>query len=509
MQEAIQAVKNDIVRDCPVEKREEAWNETAKIVEQYSDEVVKYWNDEIDVLLTFVSHCCIVRNVGLTSYILFQAGLFSAILTAFNVQSYQLLQPADQTVAILGQISAQLASFALDPTFVNSTQPAFDTNAPSSSFRAPLYAIWLNCLWFASLVFSLASASIGILVKQWLKEYSAGLYGSSRDIARRRQYRLNNLRRWQVEMIVASLPVLLQIAVTLFLAGLIILVHSINYTVAVVVTSLVAVLLAFVCITTIVPAFFHSCAYRSPQAHAAFLLVTIVRSAVSRCLHWLAFYCRKVYHALFGTPFSRRNLELITHMKELLKRPHPILWNGEEQNAVNETPSHLDCDTMLTAYTVSLDDSCLGWARCCLADLVAPGAIMRYICAIQDHLVHRHGPTEFFWPSKTRLQYEALSTRAPQTIAVSWSPGRDDGMELTSFSTRSDVLEAFHPDHRTRKETAGPVAITSAHLMANAVPLPMRLVRELIDSLKSTDMPRGISGVGAPQDDMFLCMCGH
>ena len=124
----------------------------------------------------------------------FKAGLFSAILSAFVVQTYQLLQPAasDQTNALLAQMSNQLASFRTSAPFTNSTQPAFKDLIPSPPpFVAPTYAIWVNTLWFVSLVFSLASATIGIIVKQWIKEYNTGLYGSSREIGRRRQYRLN------------------------------------------------------------------------------------------------------------------------------------------------------------------------------------------------------------------------------------------------------------------------------------------------------------------------------
>ncbi|EIW53902.1 uncharacterized protein TRAVEDRAFT_87494, partial [Trametes versicolor FP-101664 SS1] len=80
-------------------EREESWAKTTKIVQQYSDGMIKRWNAEIDTYLVF-------------------AGLFSAILTAFNVQSYQLLQPAptpDPVLVALQQISAQLSSFSNNP----------------------------------------------------------------------------------------------------------------------------------------------------------------------------------------------------------------------------------------------------------------------------------------------------------------------------------------------------------------------------------------------------------
>ena len=53
-----------------------------------------------------------------------QAGLFSAVLTAFNVQSYTLLtpDPQDRLLGTLQQISAQLGSFSVNPSPVGVNQ---------------------------------------------------------------------------------------------------------------------------------------------------------------------------------------------------------------------------------------------------------------------------------------------------------------------------------------------------------------------------------------------------
>ncbi|EIW55553.1 uncharacterized protein TRAVEDRAFT_86592, partial [Trametes versicolor FP-101664 SS1] len=71
----------------------EAWAACAKALREYDEDMIQDWKEEIDTLLVF-------------------AGLFSAILTAFNIESYKLLQqqPEDATAAILTQISAQLNS---------------------------------------------------------------------------------------------------------------------------------------------------------------------------------------------------------------------------------------------------------------------------------------------------------------------------------------------------------------------------------------------------------------
>ena len=126
------------------------------------------------------------------------------MLTAFNVQSYQLLTPppaTDPVIVALERVSAQLSSFSVNPPSVNSTNPAFVYHDPTP-LPSPRYAVWLNALWFASLIFSLSAASVGIMAKQWLNEYSSGLSGTSRQIARLRQLRLNSLQRWRVQEIV-------------------------------------------------------------------------------------------------------------------------------------------------------------------------------------------------------------------------------------------------------------------------------------------------------------------
>ncbi|KAI0698824.1 hypothetical protein C8Q76DRAFT_633950, partial [Earliella scabrosa] len=219
LQERWKERKNDFTE----EEKKEAWEKTADVVKIYSDELVLRWNGEIDTLLVY-------------------AGLFSAVLTAFNVQSYTLLtpDPQDRLLDTLQQISAQLGSlsFSVNPSFVNSTTPAI-IQTPVPPPQAPRSAVWLNTLWFSSLIFSLSAASIGIMVKQWLNEYSAGLSGSSRQTARLRQQRLNSLIKWRVGSIVAILPVLLQIALVLFFSGLLILLWGLNDVVAGVASALI------------------------------------------------------------------------------------------------------------------------------------------------------------------------------------------------------------------------------------------------------------------------------
>ncbi|EIW53888.1 uncharacterized protein TRAVEDRAFT_131886, partial [Trametes versicolor FP-101664 SS1] len=232
--------------------------------------MIERWNKEIDTYLTFVGLVPDADRTCLTED--GQAGLFSAVLTAFNVESYLLLQPAtpDATLLALQQISLQLSSFSTGPppAFINSTHPALQQGtAPAPPI--PRTAIWLNILWFSSLILSLSSASIGMMVKQWLNEYASGISsepGGSRQTARLRQFRLNSVIRWRVGDIVNTIPVLLQVSVALFLAGLLVLLWTLHPTVAGVASVFAGSLGTFTTFTVLLPSIKPGCAYLSPPS---------------------------------------------------------------------------------------------------------------------------------------------------------------------------------------------------------------------------------------------------
>ncbi|OCH90789.1 hypothetical protein OBBRIDRAFT_690950, partial [Obba rivulosa] len=117
------------------------WKKCTERLQAHDDAMVKAWKEEIDALLVF-------------------AGLFSAALTAFNVELYTSLKPdpgVDLTNQILIQIYAQM-----NGSPIPSPVPTLSTaNPPSTS------AVWINALWFSALISSLSAASIAIIIRQW------------------------------------------------------------------------------------------------------------------------------------------------------------------------------------------------------------------------------------------------------------------------------------------------------------------------------------------------------
>lgn len=96
-----------------------------------------------------------------------KSGLFSAIVTAFLIDSYKSLQPDFATVNT--NLTAQVAIILARST--NQTEPVLPQLPSQNSYMAYLI---INALWFLSLSFSLACALAATLVQQWSRTYLQG-----------------------------------------------------------------------------------------------------------------------------------------------------------------------------------------------------------------------------------------------------------------------------------------------------------------------------------------------
>ncbi|KAI0633826.1 hypothetical protein C8Q77DRAFT_816347 [Trametes polyzona] len=318
------------------QKREEAWKFCAATLEHHYDERLKRWNAELDTLLVF-------------------AGLFSAALTAFNVQSYLLLQPdnTDTIVLALVHISAQLESQTANASSVNSVRTAFAPPDPTL-FAAPSYAVWMNMLWFSSLACTLSAGSIAVVVKQWLYQSGQGLSGSSSDMARLRQYRYDSLLKWRVPGILAALPLLLQVALALFFAGLLILLYSLHTSVAVVVSVLVGGVLLFTAATTLLPVYYPDCCYQSPQA----LSMCISAQALTKlAVQLLNAFERSSESGLYDTGSLRYAIR--SALRRLEDVPYFRSWQAREKPDVEARHDDLEQAVALTTYTIISDTAVL------------------------------------------------------------------------------------------------------------------------------------------------------
>lgn len=206
-----------------------------------------------------------------------QAGLFSAVITAFNVESYQWLeqQPEDRTNEVLERMSSQLSAFALSASSYNSTNQEYQSK-DTPTFVANSTDAVINALWFSSLALSLMAALFAILTQQWIRNYADLPLVEGVERACIRQKRFNALRKWSVPRIIASIAVLLQLALFVFFGGLLVLLWSMHPQVALAVTLVMGIPSTGYFLTTILPTFAVDCPYRSPLSRAFNALICLM-----------------------------------------------------------------------------------------------------------------------------------------------------------------------------------------------------------------------------------------
>lgn len=167
---------------------------------------------------------------------------------------------------ILLQISQQISSLTINPSSINSTVIPITI----SEFVPDTTAIWVNAMWFTALILSLITASLGMLVKQWLRAYLASTFVAPKERCEVRWFRRTGLLHYRVPEIAAFLPLILQIALTLFFNGLILFIAPIHISIAVSLAVVESVWLLFLLVTTLIPVFSPACPYKAPCLEGPF-----------------------------------------------------------------------------------------------------------------------------------------------------------------------------------------------------------------------------------------------
>ncbi|KAI0084680.1 hypothetical protein BDY19DRAFT_898097, partial [Irpex rosettiformis] len=221
------------------------WPAVEKALTEFDRQEIGAYKEDIDSLLTFT-------------------GLYSAVLTAFVIVSYPQLQEdtAGETLQVLRLIAVQTATYSvIGGQLVNSTAAAPSASPP---FQPSAAAIRINALWFASLVISLAVASISIFVKQWLRAYMSFASASPQGQLRIRHFRRSGIEAWRVFEIASMLPLLLQISLALFFVGLCIFTFDVHPVIGKTTLPLVCAWAFLLLVTIMSPIFSSRCPYKTP-----------------------------------------------------------------------------------------------------------------------------------------------------------------------------------------------------------------------------------------------------
>lgn len=172
---------------------------------------------------------------------------------------------------LLRLISLQLSSFTLNSTdlrgfnylnsTVQSTVPPESRNIPP--FTAFPALVKANKLWFLSLTFALVDSFFVITVQQWLHRGPPPRGTNARDAVKLRQLRFDGLQKWEVPTIIAILPVIMQIALILFLVGLSYFLYFLDNDIGRTIVITLVVSIVVYTVATAAPVFTVTCPYKS------------------------------------------------------------------------------------------------------------------------------------------------------------------------------------------------------------------------------------------------------
>ncbi|KAJ4485633.1 hypothetical protein J3R30DRAFT_3816411 [Lentinula aciculospora] len=220
------------------------WSFYLEQAEKENARMTESWKSDMDAILIF-------------------AGLFSASVTAFIIESYRDLMPdnSDTTVILLAHIYHELSNNATLTT-IPSVANALDAN----SFVPSTSSLTCNILWFSSLSLSLTAALSATLVQQWSRDYLQATVDREIPYQRARisTYLYEGLTKFHMKSLVTTIPMLLHASLLLFFAGLVLFLQPVNPGISYLVCGLLLITAILYILISILPIFYFDCPYGSP-----------------------------------------------------------------------------------------------------------------------------------------------------------------------------------------------------------------------------------------------------
>ena len=179
-------------------------------------------------------------------------------------------------------------------------------------FSPPTYAIWVNSLWFLSLVVSITCALLATLMQQWARRYLkvTQTRSSLHKRARIRSFFAEGVKKSHFAWVVEALPTLIHVSLFLFFAGLVVFSWNVNLTIFKVVLSWISICTALYGYITIIPIFRHDSPCYSPLTPLAkpvvFMVLLVLMLLYYFCVYlflqcfFMCFGCCGSIHAMFG-----------------------------------------------------------------------------------------------------------------------------------------------------------------------------------------------------------------
>ena len=179
--------------------------------DEYDRDCIKKYDEDLNTTLIFVSawFCvCVCYGIYPVSRGV-QAGLFSAVTSAFVVEARSDLRPDFQEMSY--DLLRIIANVSLGNNLTG-TAAAF----PQWNGADPT-VVRVQCILYSSLAASLFAAFIAMLGKQWFNRSArVEMRGSVIERSRHRQRKMHAMVTWHFDLVMECLPLMLQAALLLF-----------------------------------------------------------------------------------------------------------------------------------------------------------------------------------------------------------------------------------------------------------------------------------------------------
>ena len=249
----------------------------------------------------------------------------------------------------LQQNPQDTSNFYLANIYQATINPNESSSLPTSPppFTPPNYAVWVNALWFLSLVISITCALLATLLQQWARRYlkvTQPRY-SPHKRARIRSFFAEGVDKFLLPWAVEALPTMLHLSLFLFFAGLAVFLWNVDLTIFKLVLSWIGFCAALYGCITFIPIFRHDSPYYTPLSLPVWHFVTGISFLTCRALQRIT--CSRFFS--YGT--YRRFRSLTEGYRKLLVQG---MQKIAEETAFNLPP---EIDTRAFQWTFdSLDE---------------------------------------------------------------------------------------------------------------------------------------------------------
>jgi len=382
----------------PTSSRAEFYDTFQREVGDYDRDFMKKYDKDLNGTLIFVSIFCIYidRDIHLVS-LGGQAGLFSAVTSAFLIDIQSKLEPDFQEMSYdLLKIIAN-ASLGNVPTAADAAFPEWDGPKPT--------IVHVQAILYSSLAASLLAAFIAVLGKQWLNRYArVDMRGSVIDRSRARQRKMDGTVTWGFDFVMECLPLILQAALLLLGYALSEYLYFINKVVAGVVIGFAGFGLLFYLLTVSAAVLSYNCPFQTPPSLVIRFLIRFDnehKMYLKRSWKWLRRIFRRKKRPSHG--LGRFGILGGSNTGDYVELP----MAGQDQ-----PPPLFNKETDWDGYV--LDSNCIAWMFKMSMDPDVIMNIMRFIPDVGWHAGIRTTPLEQLYD--TMVEYFDSSTGRPVVI---------------------------------------------------------------------------------------------